>query len=149
MKKLSILFGLAMLVFGIFASGASNTSAAPLTTARGANPVPCAMCPQVGKFSITVLDGSSSVAGRPVAGADVEVFGTGSSLAPVASGTTDANGMFSTTLEAGMYRVQISADGYNAATQNSKVIAGQTTNTTTRLTSTNAPLPCVPCGPAR
>lgn len=138
MKKISILFGMALLMAATLSMGTGSASAA---TRIGGNQ---------GKLSLYAVDGSTAT-NMPVAGAAVSIFDANGQPVPGVTDAevTDANGMFSRMLNAGAYTVKVTANGYEGFITIVKITPSQATNLSAKLVNTThiapPPVPCLSC----
>ena len=115
----------AIKIFGIMAIVAALAAAAfPTRSFASAEDT------NVGKLIVSVYESSSSslsaVALQPVTGASISVINTSGDA--VATASTDSSGRMTFELAKGVYKVQVSAKGYNSVTGTAVVNAGGDTS---------------------
>lgn len=149
MKKITLLFGLAMFIASMFVTSIGSASASN----KSVDPIPCTTCGATGNLSLRVLVNSPSTQSIPVVGAIVFVTSNNSGTI-VAKGVTNSNGMFSATLPTGLYNLSLSAKGYDKLGESIKISATNTKVTVymspTKVGAVVAadPIPCLTCTPA-
>ncbi|MFL5734661.1 MAG: carboxypeptidase regulatory-like domain-containing protein [Chloroflexia bacterium] len=117
-------FGIMLSLAGALAVAPSASAATLTTGTAGANSIG-AYAPQPnGKLGVYAID---AVKGAAVPGAQVVVINQAGQS--VAKGLTRADGSFSTSLPAGLYKVAIFAKGYKQQSEAAEVKSGETTIT--------------------
>jgi hypothetical protein len=149
MKKITLLFGIAMLIASMFATSVGSASASN----KSLDPIPCSTCGTTGNLSLRVLVNSPSTQLIPINGAIVYVTSNNSGTI-VAKGLTDSKGMFSATLPTGSYNLSLSAKGYDKLGKSITITAVIETKASVYMNRTKVgavvtdPIPCLTCTPA-